>query len=173
MATHCSVLAWRIPGTAEPGELPSMGSHRVWHDWSDLAASLTNSPKMQVILTIAIVVVQSLSPVWLSATPWTAAHQASLSSTISQSLLKFASIESVMLCNHYILCWPFPFCLQSSPASGSFPMSWLFPLGGWSIGASASVLPMNSQSLLALGLTGLISLLSKGLSRVQPHSSKA
>ena len=38
MATHCSVLAWRIPGTGEPGGLPSMGSHRVGHDWSDLAA---------------------------------------------------------------------------------------------------------------------------------------
>ena len=37
MATHSSVLAWRIPGKAEPGELPSMGSHRVRHDWSDLA----------------------------------------------------------------------------------------------------------------------------------------
>ena len=39
MATHSSVLAWRIPGMGEPGELPSMGSHRVRHDWSDLAAA--------------------------------------------------------------------------------------------------------------------------------------
>ena len=39
MATHSSVLAWRIPWTGEPGGLPSMGSHRVWHDWSDLAAA--------------------------------------------------------------------------------------------------------------------------------------
>ena len=39
MATHSSVLAWRIPGMAEPGALPSMGSHRVGHDWSDLAAA--------------------------------------------------------------------------------------------------------------------------------------
>ena len=39
MATHSSVLAWRIPGKGEPGELPSMGSHRVGHDWSDLAAA--------------------------------------------------------------------------------------------------------------------------------------
>ena len=43
MATHSSVLAWRIPGTAEPGGLPSMGSHRVRHDWSDLAAVVLNS----------------------------------------------------------------------------------------------------------------------------------
>ena len=41
MATHSSVLAWRIPGTGEPGGLPSMGSHRVRHDWSDLAAAAT------------------------------------------------------------------------------------------------------------------------------------
>jgi len=41
MATHSSVLAWRIPGTVEPGGLPSMGSHRVGHDWSDLAAAAT------------------------------------------------------------------------------------------------------------------------------------
>ena len=39
MATHSSVIAWRIPGTGEPGGLPSMGSHRIGHDWSDLAAA--------------------------------------------------------------------------------------------------------------------------------------
>ena len=39
MATHSSVLAWRMPGTGEPGGLPSTGSHRVGHDWSDLAAA--------------------------------------------------------------------------------------------------------------------------------------
>ena len=46
MATHSSVLAWRIPGTGDPGGLPSMGSHRVGHDWSDLAAACLsdNSP---------------------------------------------------------------------------------------------------------------------------------
>ena len=44
MATHSSVLAWRIPGTAEPGGLLSMGSHRVGHDWSDLAPAAALSP---------------------------------------------------------------------------------------------------------------------------------
>ena len=39
MATHSSILAWRTPGTEEPGGLPSMGSHRIGHDWSDLAAA--------------------------------------------------------------------------------------------------------------------------------------
>ena len=57
-------------------------------------------------------------------------------------------------------------CLQSFPASGSFPVSWLFTSSGHSIGASALVLPMNIQDWFPLGLTGLISLQSKGLSRV-------
>jgi len=64
--------------------------------------------------------VQSLSRVWLFATTWTAAHQASLSITNSWSLFKLMSIELVMPFNHLILCLPFSFCLQSFPASGSF-----------------------------------------------------
>ena len=63
---------------------------------------------------------------------------------------------------------PFSSCLQSFPASGSFPVNWLFASGGQSIGASASasILPMNIQGWFPLGLTGLIFLQSKGLSRV-------
>ena len=63
---------------------------------------------------------------------------------------------------------PFSSCLQSFPASGSFQMSQFFASGSQSIGvsASASVLPMNIQGWFPLGLTGLISLQSKGLSRV-------
>ena len=63
---------------------------------------------------------------------------------------------------------PFSSCLQSFPASGSFPMSQFFTLGNQSVGASASasVVPMNIQDWLPLGLTGLISLQFKGLSRV-------
>ena len=61
---------------------------------------------------------------------------------------------------------PFSSCLQSFPASGSFLMSWLFASGGQSIGASPSVLPRNIQGWFPLRLTGLISLLSKLLSRV-------
>ena len=104
--------------------------------------------------------------VQLFATPWT--HQAPLSSTISWSLLKFMFIESVMLFNHLILCSPFSFCLQTFPASTSFPMSQLFTSSGQSTGASAlaSVLPVNIQGWFSLGLIGLISLLSKRLSRV-------
>ena len=68
----------------------------------------------------------------------------------------------------HALLFPFSSCPQSLPASGSFPMSQLFPWGGRSIGvsASASVLPMNTQDWSPLGWTGWISLQSKGLSRV-------
>ena len=72
-------------------------------------------------------------------------------------------------CHQTILSSVIPFsCIQSFPASGSFPRSQFFPSGGQSIGvsASASALPMNIQDLFSLGLTGWISLLSKGLSRV-------
>ena len=90
-----------------------------------------------------------------------------MSITNSQSPPKPVSIESVMLSNHLIICHLFS-CLQSFPASGSFPVSWLFTSGGQNIGASdsASVLPVNIQGGFPSGLTGLISLLSKGLSRV-------
>ena len=60
----------------------------------------------------------------------------------------------------------FPFCVQSFPASGSFPLCWLFASGGQSIGASGSVLPMNIQGWFPLAWTGLISLQSMGLSSV-------
>ena len=66
---------------------------------------------------------------------------------------------------------PFPSCPQSFPASGSFPMNELFASGGQSIGALASVLPVNIQGWFPLGLTGLISLLSKGFSRVYSSST--
>ena len=112
--------------------------------------------------------VQLHSCVWLFATPWTSAHQASLSITNSQSLLKLMSIASVKPSNHLILCCPFFSHLQSSPASGSFPISPFFASGGQSIGVSASALvfPKNIQDWFPLGLTGWISLQSKGFSRV-------
>ena len=98
------------------------------------------------------------------ATPWTAARQASLSITNSQSLPKLVSIESVMPSNHLILCCP----LLHLPASGSFSVSQFFILVGQKLGVSvsASVLPMNIQDQFPLGLTGLIFLQSKGFSRV-------
>ena len=111
-------------------------------------------------------VAQLLSHAWLFATPWTAARQPSLLFTICWSLLKFMSIESVMPSNHLVPVIPFSSCLQSFPASGSFPMSHFFASDGHSIEASASVLVMNIQDGFCLGLTGLISSQSKELSRV-------
>ena len=112
--------------------------------------------------------VQLLSCVWLFLTPWTAAHQASLSITNSQSLLKLTSIESVMPSNHLILYHPLLLSPSIFPSIRSFPMSQFFALGGQRIGVSASisVLPMNIQDWFPLGWTGWISLLSKGLLRV-------
>ena len=129
-------------------------------------------------------VVQLLSCVRLSATPWTAALQASLSFTISQSLLKLMSIESVMPSNHLVLCHPlllpsiFPGIRVFSNESAlciRWPKYWSF---------SFSINPSNEYSgflsfrtdwldllavqgiLFLLGLTGLTYLQSKGLSRV-------
>jgi len=106
-------------------------------------------------------VVQLLSHVWLFASPRTAAHQGSLSFTISWSLLKFMSIESVMLSNHDVLC-------HSLLLPSIFSSESALCISGQSIGASAStsVLPMNIQGWFPLESTGLISLPSKGLLRV-------
>ena len=91
--------------------------------------------------------VQSFSCVRLFATPWTAAHQASLSIINFWSLFTLMSIELVMPSNHLFSDILFSSRLPSSPASGSFQMSQFFAAGGQSIGvsASASVFPMNTQ----------------------------
>ena len=112
--------------------------------------------------------VQSLSRVQLFVTRCTAARQACLAITNSQSLLKLMSIQLVMPSNISSSVIPFSSGPQSFPASGSFQMSQFFASGGQSTGASASasVLPMNIQDSFPLGWTGWISLQSKGLSRV-------
>ena len=117
---------------------------------------------------ILVVVAQLLSCVWLFATPWTAALQASPSFAISWSLFKLMSFESVMRSNHLILCHPLLLLPSIFCSIRVFSNELLFTSGGQSNGTSASesVLPMNIQGLFPLGLTGLISLQSKGLSRV-------
>ena len=109
-----------------------------------------------------------LSHVQLFATPW-----------LQHARLPFPALSPRVCSNscplsqwyHQIISSsviPFSSCLQSFPESGSFPMSWLFASGHQSIGTSALalVLPVNIQDWFPLGLTSLISLLSKGLSRV-------
>ena len=111
--------------------------------------------------------VQSLCHVHLFVTPWTAACQASLSITNSRSLLKLMSIELVIHPTISSSVLPFSSSLQSFPASGAFPKSQFFVLcirwpKYWNISFSIS----PSKGWFTLGLTGLISLQSKGLSRV-------
>ena len=118
--------------------------------------------------TKLLFIVQLLHHVQLFSAPQTAAHQASLSFTISQSLLKFVSIESVMPSNHLILCCPLFLLPSFFPSIRvlsndlalciTWPKYWSFSL--------ASVLPMSIQGWFPLGLTGSIFLLSKELSRV-------
>ena len=124
-------------------------------------------------IALAIVIIQSLSHVWLFG-PHGLQHARLPCSSPSPG----ACSDSCSLnqwCHPTILSSVIPFssCLQSCPASRSFPMNQLFTSGGQSIGvsASASVLPMNIQDWFPLGMTGLISLLSNGLSRVSSNTT--
>ena len=156
--THVSIF----PQTPLPSSLP--------HSIEQSSLCYTIGPCWISTLNIAVYIspVQLLSRVWLFATPWTAACQASLSITNTWSLPKLTSIESVMPSNHLILCRPlllpsiFPSIRVFSNKSGlriRWPQS-------FAASASASALPMNIQDWFPLGLTGWISLQSKGLSRV-------
>ena len=127
-----------------------------------------NGPWAPVLWCTSAVVAQSLSCVLLFVTPWTAACQASLFFTISWSLLKLMSIESVKPTNHLILCHPLPLLPSIFPSIRVFsnelallirwPKYWSFIF---------NICPSNEyHGWFPLGWTGLISLLSKGLSRV-------
>ena len=117
---------------------------------SDMSTSIPSlsSPKKYISRTVCYKFssVQLLSHVWLFATPWATACQASLSITNPRSPPKPVSIKSVMPFNHLII--PYSSCPQSFPESGSFQVSQLFVSGGQSTGvsASASVLPMNPRT---------------------------
>ena len=116
----------------------------------------------------SFVVAQSLSRVWLFGIPWTAAHQASLSFTIPWSLLKLMSIELMMPSNHLIVCHPLLLLSSIFPSIRIFSNESVLCIRWPKYWASAagSVLSLNIQDWLPLGLTGLLSLQSKGLSRV-------
>ena len=113
MATHSSVLAWRIPGTGEPGRLPAMRSHRVGHDWSDLAAAyLAYSVEFS-----CSVISDSLQPYGLqhARLPCPSPNSGAYSNSCALSQWCPPSISSSVL--------PFSSHLQSFPASGPFPVS--------------------------------------------------
>ena len=136
---------------------------------------LTSTPHSLAVNTLSfqplyhffvVVAAPSLSPVWPFVTPWAAAHTSLLCPSLSPGVCSNSCPLSQWR-HPTISSSVAPFsCLQSFPASESFPMSQLFTSGGQNIGASASILPMNIQGWFPLGLTGLISLLSKGLSKV-------
>ena len=113
------------------------------------------------------VVAQSLSCVQLFATPLTAAHQVPLSPRVCSHSCPLSWWCYLTISSSFA---HFSFCLQSFPASGSFPMSQFFASGGQSSGASASasILPMNIQGWFPLGLPSLISLQSKDSQESSP-----
>ena len=120
-----------------------------------------------------LIVVQSFSRVWLFATPWTAARQASCPSSSPRACSNSCSLSWWFYPTISSSVVPFSSRLQSFPTSGSFQMSQFFPSGGQSveISASASVFPLNIQDWFPLGLTGLISLQSTGFSRLFSNST--
>ena len=114
MATHCSILAWKVPWTKEPGGLQSMGSQRVRHDWA------TNLQHLHFQLSSVAQSCPTLCDPTNRSTPGLPVHH---------QLLEFTQthvIESAMPASHLILCRPISSCPQSLPASGSFPVSQLF-----------------------------------------------
>ena len=131
--------------------------------------------KKKAFTTSVVTVVQLLSPVWLFATLWTAAHHVPLSYTFSQSVFTLMFTESVVPSDHLKHSCHFSFCLQCLPAWESFSMSWLFASGGQSIGvsASAAVLQRNIQGWLPLGLFDLLAVQGTLKSLLQHHNSKA
>ena len=151
MATHSSILAWRIPGTEEPSGLPSMGSHRVGQDWNNLAAAAAFS-SVQFSRTVVFDSLQPhesqhARPPCPSPTPRVHLNPCPLSwwchPTISSSVVPFSS------------------CPQSFPASGSFPMSQLFKVMEFQLQHQSF---HYTQDWSPLGWTGWLSLQSKGLS---------
>ena len=152
MATHSSILAFRIPWTEEPDRLQTMGSQKIGHDWAT-GHTVQFSSVAQPCLALRPHGLQHARLPWPSPTPRVYSNSCPL------SLWCHPIIPSS------VICFSHP---QSFPASGSFQMSQFFTSGGQSIGVSAStsVLSMNIQDWFPLGWTGWISLLSKILSRV-------
>ena len=173
MATHSSILAWRIPWMEEPGGLQSIGSviYNCFHffpfnlPWND-------GTGCHLLLLFSLWVVSN------SATPWTAVHHASLSFTISWSLLKFILIELLMPLSHYlILCHPLvppPSIFHSIRVFSNESVLCIRWLKYWSF--SFSISPSNEYSGLIsfridwfdlLGVQGTLK------SLLQHHGSKA
>ena len=150
MASHSSILAWRIPWTEEPGGLQSMRLQRVGHDWAP------NTFYVGVVQSLSHVQLCNPHVLQLANFPCPPSPGACSNSCLSSWWCHPTTSSSVI---------PFSSCLQSFLASGCFPVSQFFASAGQSIGASASasVLTVNIQCWFPLGLTGLFSFQSKGL----------
>ena len=160
-------MAWKNPSVMainvselDPIQIVDFYWHQKFSPSWDIALWRNRNAFDRLKLDSQVSSVQSLSLVWLFATPWTEACHASLSipapgvysSSCPLTRWYYPTISSSVI--------SFPSCLQSFPASGSLPVSQFFASGGQSIGASvsASVLPMNIQDWFPLGLTDMISL---------------
>ena len=175
MATHSSVLAWRIPGT--------VGCCLWGRTESDVTEATQQQQQQHRILyrflhlEVQFSSVQSLSRVQLFVTPWTTALQASLSFTISQSLLKLMAIESVMTANHLIICRPLLLLPSVFPSirvfSNDLALCIRWPKY-WS--SSFSISPSNEYSRLIsfrIHWFDLLAVQGTLKSLLQHHSSKA
>ena len=141
-----------------------------------LALALTRIASIIHLMCLVARLVQSLSRVWIFATPWTAASQAFLAITNSCSLLKLMSIESVIPSNYLILCHPLHLLPSIFSESGSFQMGQFFTSGGQSIGVSSfNISPSNEHSgLVAFRMDWFDLLAVQGtLKSLQHHTSKA
>ena len=151
MATHSSVLAWRIPGTGKPGGLLSMGSHRVGHDWSDLAATFIESTKCFTHFISYEPSVHFSSVAQLCPTLCDPMNHSTPGLPVHHQLLEFTQTHVHRVGDtiqpSYPLSSPFPPAPNPSQYQ-SFPMSQFFVWGGQSPGVSAlaSFLPKNTQS---------------------------
>ena len=170
MATHSNVLAWRIPGMAEPGGLPSMGSHRVGHDWSDLAAAAAAGKDYLKIICIWKISVVNFEEFYRLLIPWSDQIRSVAQSCLtlcypmnrrtpglpvhhqSRSSLRLMSIESVMPSSHLILCCrllllpPIPPSIRVFSNESTLRMRWP---KYWSF--SLSIIP--SKEILDQGLS--------------------
>ena len=173
--SQATILEWVVISFSRRSSWPRDLTHvsspciggRILYHWATREAQARVISSLQTVYQTSVsACLLLLSHVWLFTTPWTAAHQAACPSPGACS----NSCPLSQWCHPTILSSVVPFssCFKSFPASGSFPMSELLASGGQSIrtSASVSILPMNIQGRFPLGLTGLISLMSKGFSRV-------
>ena len=171
MATHSSILAWRIPWTEEPGGLQSTGSQRVGHDWAisltySCLTSLYSRNQHNIIKQLTV---SQFSCSVMSDSLWPRRLQHDRPPCPSPTPRAYSnSCPFSWWCHPTISSSVVPFWLHSFPASGSFQMSQFFASGDQSIRVSdsTSILLMNIQDWFPLRWTGWISLQTKGLSSV-------